>query len=144
MSPRDRESLRRKLQFLRKTLEKLQPYRQLDHGAFFADEVNCALVERYMQTAIESVIDSSRLLVALLGWRRVKEETDAFLILARHSIFSEALANRLVDAKGFRNVLVHHYAEVEPELVYRHLKDDCPDLDEFARAIERYLQEHEV
>ena len=97
-----------------------------------------------LQTAIQSVMDCSRLLVMLLGWRRLRDEEDALLILPRHDLLPKELTERLLNAKKFRNVLVHQYTEVDPQQVFRHLKDDCGDLDAFVRAFESYLRQHTV
>lgn len=144
MSPTDRQTLLRKLSYLQGTLEALAPIRQLAREEFFSDKRNLPLTERYMQIAIESVIDCSRLVVALKGWRRVREETDAWLIMARHGIITQELAERLSKARGFRNILVHEYAEIDTTLVHKNLQEGYGDLQEFAKTLASYLQEEKT
>lgn len=49
------------------------------------------------------------------------------------------LADRLADAAGQRNILVHLYLEVDPERVYETLTGDLDALTAFAERIERLL-----
>lgn len=45
---------------------------------------------------------------------------------------------------GFRNVLVHNYADLDNAIVYGALKKRLGDFDEYARAIVTYLEcQHE-
>lgn len=101
MTPADRHTLARKLEYLRKQLEHLDPYRQLSKDALLSELEKRLAVERLLEISIQSVIDLSRLLVALKDWRGIRDERDALLILAE----------RLLQAKGFRNVLVHEYVD---------------------------------
>jgi uncharacterized protein YutE (UPF0331/DUF86 family) len=39
----------------------------------------------------------------------------------------------------FRNVLVHDYAKVDPDIVYMVLTRNLPDIGEFIRAVDRLL-----
>ena len=41
---------------------------------------------------------------------------------------------------GFRNLLVHDYAEVDPELVYEFLQHRVVDFEEFMKHIAAYLK----
>lgn len=50
------------------------------------------------------------------------------------------LAARLEKAAGQRNVLVHMYLDVDPELVYRTVHDDLEVFREFASAVLRVLE----
>ena len=50
-------------------------------------------------------------------------------------------AARFGAVAGFRNVLVHGYLEVDLELVARFLAERLEDFEEFARHVERWLDE---
>ena len=97
-------------------------------------------VERLLELCIQSIIDSSRLLVALKGWGSSGNDRDAFLLLAERNVINGALAERLVRAKAFRNILVHEYADVAPELLSAHLRTGFSDLKEFHAAVTEYLR----
>jgi uncharacterized protein YutE (UPF0331/DUF86 family) len=142
MTPADRFTIAQKVGFIEGSLRELAEYRALSEEAFLADKKSQRAVERLLQTAIEALMDSARLMTVMQGWRGVREDTDALLILARHGIIADTLASRLVNAKKFRNVLVHVYAEVNPREVYRNLQEGTADLQAFAKAMAAWLREH--
>lgn len=142
MSPADRHTIERKLEYLRRSLKNIEPLRSLAEGEFLSSERDMRAAERILQTAIESVLDASRLLVIVEDWRRIKDEREALLILPEHGVIDEDLTLRLLQAKKFRNVLVHLYTEVDPKLVYKHLRDGCEELAAFATALATWLQKH--
>ena len=49
------------------------------------------------------------------------------------------MIQKLKKMKGFRNVLVHKYAEIDDELVYEHLKK-LGDFIEFRKQIVSFLK----
>lgn len=97
-------------------------------------------VERLLELCIQSVIDIGRLLVMLEDWRGIRDERDAFVILTERNIISPELANRLAQARGFWNILVHEYAEIDPQLLHQHLQMDVSDLWEFAECIAKFAK----
>ncbi len=140
MSPADLQTLARKLEYLRKQLDLLEGYRALPEQELTAVGEKRLAVERLLELSIQSIIDISRLLVTLEDWRRLRDERDALTLLAERSVLEPELADRLLKAKGFRNVLVHEYVELDPHLLYAHLRDDLGDLWDFARGVAAWLQ----
>ena len=139
MTPADRQTLARKLEYLRKQLNLLEEYRQLPKEALLVATEKRLAVERLLEISIQSIIDCSRLLITLEDWRGIRDERDALLILADKGIIKDELAEKLLKAKGFRNVLVHEYVEIDPELLASHLRNDVYDLWEFAVALAEFL-----
>ncbi|MDB5310172.1 MAG: hypothetical protein JWO38_4374 [Gemmataceae bacterium] len=92
-----------------------------------------------MELCLQSVIDIGRLLVTLEDWRRMRDERDAFLILADQNVIPADPADRMLQAKGFRNVLVHEYVEIDPALLIAHLMEDVGDLWAFAKCVAQRL-----
>ena len=139
MTPADRQSLIRKLGYLQKNLDMLVPYRALSEKELLGNPEKKFAVERLMQTAIESVIDCSRLLVLIKDWRKLRDEREALIVLAEHSVIAEDLSERLLRAKGFRNILIHEYVEVDPHLLYEYLRIGIADLQAYARSLATWL-----
>jgi uncharacterized protein YutE (UPF0331/DUF86 family) len=139
MTPADRQTLARKLDYLRKQLETLEPYRTMKKEAVLDSLERRFAVERMLELSIQSVIDVSRLLVALEDWRPLRDERDALLLLTTQGVIPENLAEQLLKAKGFRNILVHDYVALDPDLLYAHLQDDLGDLWTFAKCVAAHL-----
>lgn len=139
MTPADRQTLARKLEYLRKQLDMLEPYRTLPRESILASPEKRLAVERLLELSLQSVIDCSRLLVAIEDWRGIGDERDALLILGERGVITTDLGERLLRAKGFRNILVHEYVDIDPHLVLAHLRDDVEDLWAFARGLAQRL-----
>lgn len=140
MTSGNRAALSRKLGYLQKNLEMLSAYRKLTKKEFLSDLEKRLSVERLLQTAIESIIDCSRLLVITENWRPLRDERDALLLFMERKIIPKSLCTRLLRAKAFRNILVHEYIEVDPHLVYLHLQQGTKDLQQFAKHLARWLK----
>lgn len=89
-------------------------------------------------TAIEAVVDTAQHLCASEGWGPPADNGDAVRLLGAHGVLDERLAGSLRRAVGFRNVLVHDYAEVDDTVVAARLAD-LSDLSDFAGAVARWL-----
>lgn len=89
-------------------------------------------------TAIEAMIDVAQHLCASEQWGAPSTNGDAVRILARHDVLEFDLAERLVAAVGFRNVLVYEYTVVDDARVIAALSE-LDDLRDFVAAIEHLL-----
>lgn len=85
-------------------------------------------------TAIEGCVDVAQHLCASEGWGPPRDNGDAVRLLATHGVLPGALADGVRRAVGFRNVLVHDYAEVDDEIVIARLADPA-DLHDFVAAV---------
>jgi len=143
VTPADRHTLARKLEYLRQQLDTLEPYRALPKDELLGTIERRFAVERMLELSIQSVIDCSRLLVSVEDWRPLRDERDALLLLAERDVIPSDLADRLLKAKGFRNILVHDYVAIDPDLLVEHLRHDAEDLHAFARHLAQHLRNGE-
>ncbi|PIZ47025.1 hypothetical protein COY29_05715, partial [Candidatus Woesebacteria bacterium CG_4_10_14_0_2_um_filter_39_14] len=63
--------------------------------------------------------------------------SDVFLLLGKYKIIESKLAENLAKAVGFRNILIHEYAKIDNQLVYRYYQDDLEDLRRFGKEISK-------
>ncbi|MDQ1634306.1 MAG: hypothetical protein QOJ32_1115 [Frankiaceae bacterium] len=91
-------------------------------------------------TAIEACIDAAQHVCASEGWGPPETNGEAFVLLGRHGALPPALAGRLRQAAGFRNVLVHDYVTVDDSVVVARLTD-LSDLDAFVSAVVKLTQD---
>ncbi len=96
--------------------------------------------ERLLQISIECVIDICGLLVKELKLGTPSDEEDLFQKLNKKKIISNKMVKTLKRMKGFRNVLVHRYAEVDDELVFRYLKNNMEDFRNFKKDVLDFLR----
>jgi len=96
--------------------------------------------ERLLQLSIESATDICKLFVSGLRLGLPTEENDLFDKMRKKNLLSEEMNATLKEMRGFRNILVHEYAAVDDELVFRALKTKLEDFRRFKGEILRSLE----
>ena len=133
----DRDLILRKTADLETYLAQLSPYRTLDATAYRSDWKTQRIVERTLHLAIETCMDLADHVVADRRLRVPESGADTFGVLAEAALLPTSLAERLGRMVGFRNILVHDYARLDPEIVVRVLQADVHDLEEFRDVVLR-------
>lgn len=96
-----------------------------------------ASVKYRFVVAIEASIDAARHVGVSSGLRGATDFADSFVVLGEAGYLEADLVARLKGMAGFRNLLVHGYAEVDDTRVVEILQTRLDDLDAFRRAIAR-------
>ncbi len=135
----DPEVVRRRLREIDRRLAALRAIAAGERDGFLTDLDLQATTERHLQVAIQAAIDVALHVLADDMAETPSDYGSAFTLLARAGIVSDELGDRLRAAAGLRNVLVHAYVEVDPELVWTHL-DDLDDLTAFARQVLSHVE----
>jgi len=91
--------------------------------------------ERLLQLCIECVIDVCRLFVSGLRLGLPSEENDLFDKMLKKKILSKEMNSLLKEMRGFRNILVHEYAAVDDELVFKTMKEKLDDFKKFKKEV---------
>ncbi len=130
----DPESVENRLDRLTELLGELEQIRAAGHGAYAAEFRTRLAAQHAIQLAIQVCIDIGAHLIAELGPRMPADYRGVFEALQPAGLDAE-LAERLADAAGMRNVLVHGYLEVDDEAVWNALAhlDDLSEFAAFAR-----------
>jgi uncharacterized protein YutE (UPF0331/DUF86 family) len=136
----DRERILSRVADLDGYLGEVESIRPLDFKEFSKTERKRAC-ERLLQISIECVIDLCQLFVAGLKLGLPAEEDDLFEKLARAGVISEELRVTLRRMKGFRNILVHEYGDVDDELVFDFVLNRTTDFSTFRVEVLRALHE---
>jgi uncharacterized protein YutE (UPF0331/DUF86 family) len=92
-------------------------------------------VEHTLQIAIQAALDTASHIVSDERLGEPTTNRALFDTLANHGWIPKALAQGLVRMAGFRNILVHGYAEVDPAVVRDVLENHLSDLDGFVAAV---------
>jgi len=110
-----------------------------DERHFVSDPLIYGNAERYLQLAIQAVLDISHHIVADRSLPLPADSKSLFDLLARQKVVSKALSTKLAAMAGFRNVLVHEYLEIDRHRVYNALTTDLRDFERFVRSVTRLL-----
>lgn len=118
----------------------LDTYAAVNRNDFRGDRVRLSDLKYTFQTAIEACIDAAHHVVADEGLGTPSSNGDAFRLLAGASFITEELGVTMAGAVGFRNVLVHGYADVDDDKVVDHLVH-VEDLRAFVAALAALLRD---
>ena len=93
----------------------------------------------HLQLALQASLDIGQHIVAhdLLG--KYKENKEVFRILAANKVLTKTTGEVFAEAIGVRNILVHQYEEVNPEVIYNIIQNNLTDFDKFVVEVKRYL-----
>lgn len=135
----DPSVVRRRLRKLDELLQRLRRLAETPRAEFLADPVRQAAAERLLQVAVQVVLDLGAHVLSERGVVDWEEYREVPLRLEEEEVLPEGLAERLSDAAGQRNILVHLYLDVDPEQIFETLRQDLDAFSDFADRIERLL-----
>ncbi len=98
------------------------------------------LTERYLQLAIQTLIDIVQLVIIEQNLRRPENNQEAISLLYNEKVISEHIASRLDGIVGFRNILVHEYGKIDREMVFEYLQRKTNDFVDFKKEVLEYLR----
>jgi uncharacterized protein YutE (UPF0331/DUF86 family) len=138
MSPLDRAVLAERAMALRRHLARVRerlPARSEDLIAS-TDAADAVILHLWQATQI--VVDLAVAACAVLEVGTPQSYGDAFRRLQQASLIEASLADRLVRAAGFRNVVAHAYETLDMTRVHRAATEGPADLLAFVGALERW------
>lgn len=96
--------------------------------------------ERTLQIAVEACLDLASHIISYTGFREPVDNKDCFQVLLENGIISPDLAASLKRMAQFRNVVVHNYIRINPEIVFSIVQKNESDIVAFAKNVEaKYL-----
>ena len=110
--------------------------------AFSADPRNSAAAESYVRRALEALLDLGRHVLAKGFGQPAAEYRDIPRYLAQHGVIGEADAQRWLKMAGYRNRMVHFYAEVSRAELYDICATKLSDVESAVLAIRVWVAAH--
>lgn len=121
-------------------LQQLAGYRQIDLESYQDDWKTQRIIERTLHLTIEACMDLADHVVADRRLRVPETGAATFEVLAEAGVIPPDLGAALARMVGFRNILVHDYARLDPTIVLRVLRTDIADIERFREAVLRVIQ----
>ncbi len=131
-----------KLSRLREYLKYLGELASISPEEFATDFRSRGATERYLQLAIESVIDIGSEIISILHLRRPERYREIPYILAEAGVIPEKLSEDVARMIGFRNLLVHDYGRVDMTLEHEFLQTRLADFEAYMKRIVVWLESH--
>lgn len=111
---------------------------QGDRATIKSDRDRLDALKYTFVTVIEGCINVAQHLCASESWAVPATNADAFRVLAINGVLAPDGAKRLARAAGFRNLLVHQYAEVDDGAVVAYL-DHLDDINAFVTEVTAWM-----
>ncbi len=94
-----------------------------------------AIYELNLQRAIQASIDLANVLIAKEGLGLPNTYKQSFEILNKCSVINAELCKKLCSMVGFRNISVHDYEKIKPEIVNSIIQNHLNDFEEFYKIV---------
>lgn len=121
-------------------LEQLEELLLLDEEEYLKDIRTKRACEKTLELAIETVISIINIIVSSQKLIYPESEDSLINALENKRILSKKMAKKIMDMKGFRNILVHKYGELDDHRAYKFLTEDVGDFKLFEKEIKKYLK----
>ena len=136
----DKERILLKLQKMNQYLEELGSMLPPTEQEYLDDLKVRRACEKTIEAAIEEVIDVLSLLVSCFKLGVPTSEDNIIQIIEKKTTMKPVLLTKIKEMKGFRNILVHKYGEIDDERVYAFLTGEQEDFSLLEREVKAYLK----
>jgi len=133
----DRDVAFAKISSVQRYLKRIRDITQLNPESLNDLDVQ-EIMTLNLQRAVQSSIDLASHIVADEGLGLPQELRENFDILQKNNILPEELTLRLRKMVGFRNIAVHEYESINPDILKSILKKNLKDFEEFYTVIIRH------
>lgn len=140
---RVKEKILLKLRNMKRYVDFLKSYKKITKKELENNYVLRSAIERNFHLALESVLDIGEMIISIEEFRKPEDYKEVIEILGKEGILSEKFAKKFAPAAGFRNILVHKYAEVNLDKLNKHLQN-IEDFDTFAKYVANYIKKTEL
>jgi uncharacterized protein YutE (UPF0331/DUF86 family) len=137
----DEVLLLRKLSELEEYLKQVKEYANVNEEQYSKDWRVQRIVERTLQMMIETCADIAGHIISDRGYRIPTSYADTFRVLYEKEILTKEPFETMEKMSKFRNIIVHHYDHIDPEIVISILRKDLDDFLIFKNAIVNLLTE---
>lgn len=97
-------------------------------------------IERGIQISIECIIDIANIIISSSDRQKPDTYRESMLMLYELEVVSKEFSKKLANMTGFRNILVHDYTRVDPEIIINVLKVDIEDFIKYSGNVNKWLE----
>lgn len=130
-----------KLEEMNRYLEELEELFPENEEEYENNLVHRRACEKTVELAIECVISSLSMLVSHFRLGIPQDEEDIISVLEKRKIVSPLVAVKVRTMKGFRNILVHKYGDIDNSKAYASLQQEIEDFALVEKEIKAFLMD---
>ncbi len=141
--PLEKDIIVKRIDGIEQELSNLQ---QLSKEPFeqFSTKDGWKLAQFHLHRALEGVFNIGTHVLSRIPGAQVTQYKEIAQKLGEYNIISPEFIPTLVEMARYRNRLVHFYAQITKEELYKILGDDLGDFEIFLQAIKKLLSEPET
>ena len=95
-----------------------------------------------VEYGIELVIDVFSMINSDLNLGFPENEDHIIDHIERANVFDKKIIDLVKEMKGFRNILVHKYGEIDDSKAYENIKEGLKDFETIVAELEKFLEKH--
>lgn len=131
----NRELILKKASDIRVNVAFIRQQAELPDKVFLSDEILIRAVRYAFITVTEAAANICAHITARLLSQAAETYGGCYDLLAENDIITPDLSRRLRRMAGFRNLLVHGYADIDNAQMLVTMRDNLQDLEEFLTAV---------
>ncbi|MFZ4404121.1 MAG: type VII toxin-antitoxin system HepT family RNase toxin [Pseudobdellovibrionaceae bacterium] len=93
------------------------------------------IYELNLQRAIQACVDMGHVVIAKEGLGLPNKYRQCFEILHKHQVIDQTLMKKMISMVGFRNISVHDYEAVKPEILKSIISNHLHDFEDYCSVI---------
>ncbi|MDX9785241.1 MAG: DUF86 domain-containing protein [Desulfobacterales bacterium] len=136
----DETLILRKLSELEEYLRQIQEFKYISISQYRKDWKIQRIIERTLQMMIETCADIASHIISDKKYRIPNSYVETFEVLYDNKLINKNLFETMKKMAKFRNVVVHHYDNVDAEIVVAILKKNLTDFTTYKTAIIQALK----
>lgn len=129
--------INRKLESLRRCVARIHSKMPLTQDELQTDYDLQDIVSVNLERAVQTCVDIAAHVISETEALPPDTMAESFSRLAALELLTPQLAERMRKAVGLRNILVHHYTEIDWTIIYEVVTHHLDDFLGFAQAIDR-------
>ena len=139
--PLEREAILPRIDGIRKNLARLTQLGELPFEEFTQGD-SFDLAQHHLRLALEGVFHIGAHILSRLPGARAVEYREIAEKLGELKVVDRSFAEqRLVPMAQMRNLLVHHYADIDVARLYAIVRDHLGDIEEFLHAVKKLVED---
>jgi uncharacterized protein YutE (UPF0331/DUF86 family) len=131
----DKDLILAKAGSVKRHIDRIKAKSDTDVSTFMRDLDRQESIAFNMHLAIQNCMDIAAHIISDEGLGVPGSAGEMFFILQENSFLSADLADRMVKAVGFRNLLVHEYQKIDLQRLHKAAEKNVDDLIEYLSAV---------
>ena len=100
--------------------------------------------EKTAELAIETVISTISIMVSSLKLGVPTSEDSLVDLLVRNKVITNQLGGKIKAMKGFRNILIHKYGEIDDKRAYDFFQEEREDFNLLITEVKSYIKNKNI